>query len=94
MLSLGILALLAPAGMGDKRFAAEITTVSSCSTAILAACHAWGPDSEGIVGKKVWWGDVEIVPNLLIRHWSFSSKEGVRKLVFGEVYSGMAREKE
>jgi len=94
VLSLGILALVTAALMGYKRFAAEITTVSSCSAAISAACHPWGPDSEGIVGKKVRWGDVEIVPNLRVRHLTFSSKEGVRKPVFGQVYAGAAREKE
>ena len=90
-LTLGILALLIAAGVGYKPFAAEITTVGSCSAAILAACHAWGADSEGIVGKKVRWGDVEIVPNLRMRHLTFSSEEGVRKPVIGEVYAGVGR---
>ncbi|PUU76453.1 hypothetical protein B9Z19DRAFT_1149369 [Tuber borchii] len=52
-LPLGILALLTAVGMGLRPFAAEITTVGSCSAAISAACHAWGVDSERIVGKRV-----------------------------------------
>ncbi|PUU77982.1 hypothetical protein B9Z19DRAFT_1127462 [Tuber borchii] len=69
VLALGILALLTAGGMGYKPFASEITTVGSCSAAISAACHAWGEDSEEIVGKK----------------------EGVRKPIFEEVYSGVGR---
>ncbi|PUU79607.1 hypothetical protein B9Z19DRAFT_1100738 [Tuber borchii] len=76
-LSLGILALLTAVGMGYKPFSAEITTAGSCSAAISAA---W---------KKVRWGDVEIVPNLRVRHLTFSSEEGVRKPVLGEVYVGV-----
>jgi len=91
VLMLGILALLTAAGMGYKPFAAETTTVSSCSAAISAACHAWGEDSEKIIGKKVRWGDVGLVPNLGVRHLTFSSEEGVRKPVFGEVYAGVGR---
>ena len=85
-LMLGILALLAAAGMGYKRFAAEITTVGSCSAAISAACHASEVDPEEIIGKKVRWGDVGIVPNLGFRHLTFSSEMEVRKPEFGEVY--------
>jgi len=92
-LALGILALLTAAGMGYKQFAAEITTVGSCSAAISAACHVWGAGSEEIVGKKVRWGDVEIAPGLRVRHLTFSSKEGVRKPVLGETYAGTGREK-
>ncbi|PUU77977.1 hypothetical protein B9Z19DRAFT_1143995 [Tuber borchii] len=92
VLPLGILALLTAAGMGYKPFAAETTTVSSCSAAISAACHAWGENSEDIRGKKVRWGDVGPVPNLGVRHLTFSSEEGVRKPVFGEVYAGVGRE--
>ena len=80
--------------MGYKRFSAEITTVGCCSAAISAACHAWGGESEGIVGKKVRWGDVGCVPNLGVRHLSFSSEKGIRRPVFGEVYSGVGREQE
>ncbi|PUU76462.1 hypothetical protein B9Z19DRAFT_990571 [Tuber borchii] len=94
VLILGILALLAAAGMGYKRFSAEITTVGCCSAAISAACHAWGADSEEIVGKKVRWGDVGCVPNLGVRHFSFPSEEEIGKPMFGEVYSGTEREKE
>ncbi|PUU76460.1 hypothetical protein B9Z19DRAFT_990518 [Tuber borchii] len=93
VLTLGIFALLAAAGMGYKRFPAEITTVGCCSAAISAACHTWGADSEEIVGKKVRWGDVGVVPNLGVRHLTFSSEE-IRKPVFGEVYSGAGRERE
>ena len=78
--------------MGYKRFSAEITTVGSCTAAISAACHAWGEDSEEIVGKKVRWGDVGIVPNLGVRHLTFSSAKGFRKPVFGEVYARVGRE--
>jgi len=91
-LALGILALLIAAGMGYKQFAAEITTVGSCSAAISAACHVWGAGSEEIIGKKVRWGDVEIAPGLRVRHLTLSSKEGVRKPVFGETYAGIGRE--
>jgi len=93
VLALGILAMLTAAGMGYKQFAAEITTVGSCSPAISAACHAWGTDSGGIEGKKVRWGDVEIVPNLRVRHLTFSSRDGVRKPGFGEIYAGTGRDK-
>ena len=93
-LSLGILALLAAAGMGYKQLAAETAIVGSCSAAISAACHALEAESEGIMVKKVRWGDVDIVPNLGVRHLTFSSEEGVRKPVFGEVYAGTGREKE
>ena len=93
-LPLGILALLTAIGMGLRPFAAEITTAGSCSAAISAACHAWGAETEGIVVKKVRWGDVEIVPNLRVRHLTFSSEEGVRKPVFGAVYAGTGREEE
>ena len=92
-LTLGILALITVAGMGYKQFAAEITTVGSCSAAISAACHAWEADSEKIVRKKVRWGDVPNVQNLEVRHLTFSSEEGVRKPVFGEVYAGTREEK-
>jgi len=92
VLTLGVLALLVALGMGYKQFSAEITTVGSCSAAISAACHAWGEDSEEIVGKKVRWGDVGIIPNLGAGHLTFSSEEGVRKPVFGEVYAGAVRE--
>ena len=53
VLTLGILALLAAAGMGYRQFAAETTAVSSCSAAISAACHASEADPEEIIGKKV-----------------------------------------
>jgi len=90
-LPLGILALLTAVGMGLRPLAAEITAAGSCSAAISAACHAWGADSEGIIGKRVRWGDVEIVPNLRVRHLTFSSGEGVRKPVFGQDYAGVGR---
>jgi len=93
-LALGTLALLTAVGVGCKQFAAEITTVGSCSAAISASCHTWGVDLEGITEKKVRWGDVEIVPNLRVRHLTFSSKDGVRRPVIEEVYAGMGREKE
>ncbi|KAG0126958.1 hypothetical protein HOY82DRAFT_626513 [Tuber indicum] len=89
VLTLGVLALLTAAGMGYRRFAAEITTVGSCSAAISAACHAL-EDREGIIGKKVRWGDVGIVSNLGVRHLAFSS-EGVEKPAVGEVYAGTGR---
>ena len=92
VLTLGILALIIASGIGYKRFAAEITTVGNCSAAISAACHVWGADSEGIIGKKVRWGDVGIVPNLGVRHLTFASEEAVEKPVFGEIYSGRRRE--
>ena len=94
VLTLGILALLTAAGMGYKKFAAEATTVSSCSAAISAACHVLEEGPEEIIGKKVRWGDVGIMPNSGVRHLTFSSEEGVRKPVFGEVYAGMIREGE
>ena len=94
VLTLCILALLAAAGMGFKRFSAEITTVGCCSAAISAACHTLGVDSKEIVGKKLRWGDVGHVPNSGVRHLSFSSEEEISKPVFGEVYSGTRREKE
>ena len=94
VLTLGILALIAVAGMGYKPFAAEITAVGSCSAAISAACHARGADWEGIVGKKVRWGDVGIVPKSGVRHLALSSQEGVRKPIFGEAYAGIEREGE
>jgi len=94
VLTLGILALLTAAGMGYKSFAAEITTISSCSAVISAACHASGAGSEELVGKKVRWGGVGIVSDLGVRHLTFSSKERVGKPVFGEVYAGIGREGE
>ena len=94
VLTLGILALLTAAGMGYKQFAAETTTVGSCSAAISAACHASEEDLDSIVGKKVRWGDVGIIPYLGIRHLTFSSEEGVRSPVFGEVYLGTGKEGE
>ena len=92
VLTLGILALLTAIGMGYKKLAAEITTAGSCSAAISAACHASGADPEEIVGKKLRWGDVGIAPDLGVRHLTFSSEEGVKKPVFGEVYAGIGRE--
>ena len=89
VLALGILALVTAVGMGYKPFAAEITTVGSCSAAISASCHVLGEDSEQIVRKKVRWGDVGITLNTGVRHLTFSSKEGVRKPVFGEAYAGV-----
>ena len=94
MLALGILALVTAVGMGYKQFAAETTTVSSCSAAISAACHASGPDLEEIIGKKVRWGDVGIMPDVGVRHLTFSSEEGVGKPVFGEAYAGIGRDGE
>ena len=94
LLTLGILSLVGAAGMGYKKFAAEITTVSSCSAAISAACHASEEDPEGILGRKVRWGDVGIMQNPGVRHLTFSSEEGVGKPVFGEVHAGMVREGE
>ncbi|PWW73703.1 hypothetical protein C7212DRAFT_359553 [Tuber magnatum] len=64
VLTLGTLALVTAVGMGYRPFAAEITTVGSCSAAISAACHAQGEDPEVIIGRKVRWGDVGIDPNL------------------------------
>ncbi|KAG0635399.1 hypothetical protein HOY80DRAFT_1093564 [Tuber brumale] len=87
VLSLGLLSLLTAAGMGHRRFAAEATTVGSCSAAISAACHAWEP-SDVAIGKKVRWGDVGIVPDLGVRHLTFSSERAVGKPVFGASYSG------
>ena len=94
VLMLGILALLIATGMGYKSFAAEITTAGSCSAAISAACHTSGVDSEEIVGKGLRWGDVVIVPDLGVRHLTFSSEERVGKPVFGAVYAGIGREGE
>ena len=94
VLMLGILALLTAAGMGYRLFAAETTTVSSCSAAISAACHVWGEDLEEIGGKKVCWGDVGIAPTTLgVRHLAFSSKEGVRKPLIREVYAGTGKDR-
>ncbi|CUS15055.1 unnamed protein product, partial [Tuber aestivum] len=92
VLTLGGFALLAAAGMGFRPFAAEITTVGSCSAAISAACHAWGEDSEVIVGRKVRWGDVGIEPRSGVRHLTFSSEKGVGKPTHGEAYAGTGRE--
>ena len=89
VLILGILAVLTAAGMGYKPFSGEITTVGSCSAAISAACHIWETDSEGIIGKKVRWGDIGIEPTLGVRHLTFSSEEGVKKPVLGKVYAGV-----
>ena len=91
VLTLCIFALLAATGMGFKRFSTEITTVGCCSAAISAACHTLEVDSEEIVGKKLRWGDVGHVPNLGVRHLTFSSEEEIGKPVFGEVYSGTGR---
>ena len=92
VLTLGIFALLTATGMGYKKFAAETTTVGSCSAAISAACHVWGADPEEIVGEKLCWGDVGIVPTLGVRHLAFSSEDGVRRPAFGEFYAGTGRE--
>ncbi|PUU76459.1 hypothetical protein B9Z19DRAFT_1194722 [Tuber borchii] len=92
-LSLGVLALMTAIGMGYKPFAAEITTVGSCSAAISAACHASEADLEGIVGKKVRWGGVGCVPSIRVKHLTFSSEEGVRKPEFDWAYAGVRREK-
>ena len=94
VLMLGILALVTAAGMGYKQFAAEITTVGSCSAAISAACHASGAHPEGIAGKKIRWGDVGVEPYLGVRHLTFSSEKRVRNPVFGETYLGNRREGE
>ena len=94
LLTLGIFALVTAVGMGYKQFAAEITTVGSCSAAISAACHTSGADSEEIIGKKVRWGDVGIVSDLGVRHLAFSSEEGVKKPEFGEAYAGAVGEGE
>ena len=80
--------------MGYNKFAAEITTVGSCSAAISAACHAWTADTEEIVGKKVRWGDAGIVLSLGVRHFTFSGGGEVRKPVFGEVYAGNREQRE
>ena len=93
-LTLAIFALLTVAGMGYKKFAAEITTVGSCSAAISSACHLRSADLQGIIGEKLRWGDVQVAPSLEVRHLTFSSGQGVRKPVFGEVYAGTGREKE
>ncbi|CAZ83959.1 unnamed protein product [Tuber melanosporum] len=92
-LTLGILALLAAIGMGYRPLASEITAAGSCSAAISAACHTW-EDPEVIVGKKVRWGDVGIVPNLVVRHLTFSSEGGVGKPVFGGIYAGTGQDRE
>jgi len=92
--TLSVLAVLTAAGMGYKKFAAEITTVGSCSAAISAACHVWGADSEGIIGKRVRWGDVGIALGLGVGHLTFSSEKEVRKPVFGEIYAGAVRKGE
>ena len=42
--------------------------------------------------EKVRWGDVGIALDREVRHLTFSSEEGVRKPVLGEVYSGAGRE--
>ncbi|KAG0126949.1 hypothetical protein HOY82DRAFT_491143 [Tuber indicum] len=93
VLALGVLALLTAAGMGCRQFAAETTTVGSCSAAISAACHAW-EDPEVIIGKKVCWGDVGIVQDPRVRpgvrHLTFSS-ERVGKPIFGGVYAERGR---
>ena len=94
VLALGVLALVTAAGIGYKQFAAEIATVGSCSAAISAACHASETHLEGILGKKIRWGDVGSEPYLGIRHLTFSSEEGVRKPVIGETYLGNRREGE
>ena len=59
VLILGVLALVTAAWMGYKKFAAEITTVGSCSAAISAACHASGAHPEGMIGKKIRWRSEE-----------------------------------
>ena len=94
VLTLGVLALVTAAGMGYKPFAAQITTVGSCSAAISAACHASREDPEKIVGKKLHWGDVGIEPHLGVRHLTFSGEKGVSKPVFGETYLGNGQEGE
>ncbi|CUS15481.1 unnamed protein product [Tuber aestivum] len=95
-LTLGILALVAATGIGSRSFAAEIVTVGSCSAAISAACHAWGEDTERIVGRKIRWGDVGFVRSQMARHLTFSSEEGVKvgKPVVGEVYAGIGEKGE
>ena len=92
VLTLSILALLTAIGIGYKRFAAEITTVGSCSAAISAACHVWSADTEEISTKKLRWGDAGIMSSHGVRHLTLSSEEEVRKPVFGEVYAGTGRE--
>ena len=87
-LTLGVLALLTAAGMGYRQFAAEITTVGSCSAAISAACHATVADPEELVGKEVRWGDVGITGTLGVRHLTLSNQEEVMKPTFGEIYAG------
>ena len=93
-LALAIFALTTVAGMGYKRFAAEITTVGSCSAAISSACHLGSAAPQEIMEEKVRWGDIQVAPSLGVRHLTFSSDQGVRKPVFGEVYAGTGREKE
>ena len=78
---------MAVAGMGYKRFAAEMTTVGSCSAAISSACHLGSADPLGIIDGKVRWGDVQVAPSLWVRHLTFSSDREVGKPVLGEVYS-------
>ena len=90
-LMLGLLALLAAAGMGYRQFASEITIAGSFSAAISAACHTSGADSEEILEQKVRWGDLGIVSDLGVRHLAFSSEKGVGKPVFGAVYAGIGR---
>ena len=85
---------MAATGMGYKRFAAEITTVGSCSAAISSACHLGSADRQGITGEKLRWGDVQVAPSLGVRHFTFSSDQGVGKPVFGEVYAGTEEERE
>ena len=93
-LMLAIFALMTAAGMGYKRFAAEITTVGSCSAAISSACHPASADPQGIIGEKLRWGDVQVAPSQEVRHLTFSSDREVGKPVFGEVYAGTGGEKE
>ncbi|PUU81081.1 hypothetical protein B9Z19DRAFT_1168396 [Tuber borchii] len=63
-----------------------ITTVGGYSAAISSACHLGSADPQEIIGKKV-------APSLGVRHLTFSSDQGVRKPVFGEVYTRTGREK-
>ena len=87
-LALWTLAILAAIGVGFRSFAAETTTIRSCSAAISAACHV-KEDPETIVGRKVRWGDVGIVQDIGVRHLAFSGEEGVGKPIPGEIYAGM-----
>jgi len=93
-LTRAIFALMTAARMGYNRFAAEITTVRSCPAPTPPARHLGSADPQGIIGEKVRWGDVQNAPSLRVRHLTFSSDKGVRKPVFGEVYSGAGSEKE